>query len=172
MGFARTVPKTNPNFLQGLATFAPSPYTTKGHVTSPMLIITSMTHTIKAPRDQLPPAPPATLKACIQPIVFNIVFYPTQHLVFFPTGKSRTCDTSTTGQSPVSSQPNQNKQLSTRFLNTSWSWLKILQIISFLQNWDICFQSKTNQNHHQLDQKHHTGHHRVLRPNKITLPRY
>ena len=31
-------------------------------------------HTLKVPRDQLPPAPPATLKACIQPIVFNIVF--------------------------------------------------------------------------------------------------
>ena len=71
----------------------------------------------------------------MQPIVFNKVFYP--HLTFslFPTGKSRTCNTSTTGQSPVSSQPDQNKQLSTRFLNTSLSCLKILQIISFLQKW-------------------------------------
>ena len=34
------------------------------------------------------------------------------------------CDTSTTGQSPVSSQPDQNKQLSTRFLKTSSPWLK------------------------------------------------
>ena len=70
-GFAQTVPKTNPKFCKGREIFAPSPDTTKGHVTSPMLVVTSMTHT---PRDQLPPAPPATVKACIQPIVFNIVF--------------------------------------------------------------------------------------------------
>ena len=73
-GFAQTVPKTNPKFLQGSGIFAPSPDTTKGHVTSPTPIVTSMTHTLMAPRDQLPPAPPATLKACIQPTVFNIVF--------------------------------------------------------------------------------------------------
>ena len=82
-------------------------------------------HKLKAPRDQSPPAPPATLKACIQPIAFNIVFYPhSTFSLFFPTGKSQMCETSTTGQSPVSSQPDQNKQLSTRFLNTSSSWLK------------------------------------------------
>ena len=82
-------------------------------------------HKLKARRDQSPPAPLATLKACIQPIAFNIVFYPhSTFSLFFPTGKSRTCNTSTTGQSPVSSQPDQNKQLSTRFLNISSSWLK------------------------------------------------
>ena len=38
-------------------------------------------------------------------------------------GKSRTCSTSPLGQSPPSNQPNQNKQQSTGFLNTSLSWL-------------------------------------------------
>ena len=84
----------------------------------------------KAAKDQSPCAPPATLKACTQPIVFNMVFYPTQHLVFFPTGKSRMCDTSTTGQSPVSSQSDQNKQLSTRLLNTSLSWLEFHKLFN------------------------------------------
>ena len=83
------------------------------------------------PRDQSSLAPPATLKACIQPIVFNIVFYPhSTFSLFFPTGKSQTCDTSTTGQNPVSSQPDQNKQLSTRFLNTSSSWLKVYKLLN------------------------------------------
>ena len=45
MGFAQTVPKTNPQFLQGSGIFAPSPDTTKGHVTSPTIALTSMTHT-------------------------------------------------------------------------------------------------------------------------------
>ena len=40
------------------------------------------------------------------------------------------CDTLTTGQSPVSSQPDQNKQLSTRLLNTSSSWLKFRKIFN------------------------------------------
>ena len=88
----------------------------------------------KAPKDQSPRAPPATLKACTQPIVFNIVFYPhstfSPSFFFFPTGNSRTCDTSTTGQSPVSSQPDQNKQLSTRLLNTSSSWLKFCKVFN------------------------------------------
>ena len=128
-GLPKTAPKTNPQFLQGSGIFAPSPDTTKGHVTSPHSSY-QVRHTLKTPRDQSPPAPPATQKknknkTCIQPIVFNIVFYPHSTLsLFFSTGKSRTCDTSTTGQSPVSSQPDQNKQLSTRFLNTSSSWLK------------------------------------------------
>ena len=83
------------------------------------------------PRDQSPPAPPTTLKACIQAIVFNIVFYPhSTFSLFFSTGKSRMCNTSTTGQSPVSSQPDQNKQLSTRFLNTSSSWLKFYKLLN------------------------------------------
>ena len=131
MGFAQiTVPNTNPQFLQGSGIFAASPDTTKGHVTSPHLSY-QVRHTLKALRDQSPPAPPATLKTHIQPIVFNIVFYPhSAFSLFFPTGKSRTCDTSTTGQSPVSSQPNQNKQLSTRFLNTSSSWLKFHKLFN------------------------------------------
>ena len=41
-------------------------------------------HKLKAPRDQSPPAPPATLKAHIQPIVFNIVFYPHSTFSLFP----------------------------------------------------------------------------------------
>ena len=69
-------------------------------------------------------------KPHIQPIVFNIVFYPHSTFSLFPTGKSRTCNTSTTGQSPVSSQPDQNKQLSTRFLNTSSSWLKFHKLFN------------------------------------------
>ena len=80
----------------------------------------------KTPRDQSPCAPPATLKACTQPIVFNIVFYPHSTFSLFPTGKSRTCDTSTT----VSSQPDQNKQLSTRLLNTSLSGLKFRKLFN------------------------------------------
>ena len=87
-------------------------------------------HTTKMPKDQPPCAPPATLKACTQPIVFNIVFYPHSTFSLFPTGKSRTCDTSPTGQSPVSSQPDQNKQLSTRLLNTSPSWLKFCKLFN------------------------------------------
>ena len=87
-------------------------------------------HTTKTPKDQSPHAPPATLKACTQPIVFNIVFYPHSKFSPFSTGKSQTCDTSTTGQSPVSSQPDQNKQLSTRLLNTSSSWLKFCKIFN------------------------------------------
>ena len=73
-GLPKQSHKLTPNFCKGWEIFAPSPDTTKGHVTSPTLVITSTTHTLKAPRDQSPPAPPATLKACIQPIVFNIVF--------------------------------------------------------------------------------------------------
>ena len=72
---AQTVPKTNPQFLQGSGIFAPSPDTTKGHVTSPHSSY-QVRHTLKALRDPSPPAPPATLKTHIQPIVFNIVFYP------------------------------------------------------------------------------------------------
>ena len=82
------------------------------------------------PRDQSPLAPPATLKACIQQIVFNIMFYPHSTFSLFSTGKSRTCDTSTTGQIPVSSQPDQNKQLSTRLLNTSSSWLQFYKLLN------------------------------------------
>ena len=40
-----------------------------------------------------------------------------------------------------------------------------------LQDWNPRSQHRTNQNHHQLDQKCHTRHLRALRPNKITLPR-
>ena len=40
------------------------------------------------------------------------------------------CNTSTTGQSPVSGQPDQNKQLSTRLLNTSLSWLKFHKLFN------------------------------------------
>ena len=79
-GVCPNSPITNPKFLKGSGIFAPSPDTTKGHVTSLMLIITSTTHKLKAPRDQLPPAPPDTPKACIQPVVFNSVLI---SLIFF-----------------------------------------------------------------------------------------
>ena len=63
--------------------------------------------------------------------MFNIVFYPhSTFSLFFSTGKSRTCDTSTTGQNPVSSQPDQNKQLSTRFLNTRLPGLKFYKLFN------------------------------------------
>ena len=129
-------------------------------------------HTLKMPRDQSPPAPPATLKARIQPIVFNIVFYPRPTFSLFPTGKSWMCDTSTTGQSPVSSQPNQNKQLSTRFLNTSPSWLKFHKLFHSHRIGTSASSPKSNRNQHQLHQEHHARHHRALCPNKIMLPRY
>ena len=72
-GLPKQSQKLTPIFAR-VGNFCSQPLHNKGHVTSPMLVITSMTHTIKAPRDQLSLAPPATLKACIQPKVFNIVF--------------------------------------------------------------------------------------------------
>ena len=116
--------------FEGAGIFCSQPQYNESHVTTTSANGNTQEHTTKAPKDQSPHAPPATLKACTQPIVFNIVFYPHSTFSPFPTGKSRTYDTSTTGQSPVSSQPDQNKQLSTRLLNTSSSWLKFRKLFN------------------------------------------
>ena len=91
--------------------------------------------------------------------------------LFFTTGIWQTCSTSCLGQSPPSDQPNQNKQQSTGFLITSLSWIKILQIVWILQDWNICFQPETKQNYQQLHKEHHTTQHKALSPDRFMLPR-
>ena len=85
----------------------------------------------KAPKDQSPCAPPATLKACIQPIVFNIVFYPhSTFSPFFPqVNHGRATHQLQVKVQSVASLI-QNKQLSTRLLNTSSSWLKFRKVFN------------------------------------------
>ena len=104
--------------------------------------------------------------ALIPPIIFSLYFVFSS---FLPQVKHVT-DQQWVKVHPVAS-PRKAKQCSKGSLRQLFLIQRNHTNHLILQDWNPCSEHGTNQNHHQLDQKRHTIHHRALRPNKITLPR-